>query len=141
MIHLHLPHQDLEEMSHKKRQQVSLSSKVCKFFDFFVVADKSTTIFMGFNQTEVLHLWILNQMFCEYIGQLNLPQKIYLCKKFIIYFIWCIEAYITNHADKIFLFIEIDEMTHTPQLTQVGAKRRNGIWRRDRRGNVTCVGH
>ena len=47
MIYLHLPHQDLEEMSHKKRQQVSLSSKVCKFFDFFVVVDKSTTIFMG----------------------------------------------------------------------------------------------
>ena len=36
--------------------KLSLSSKVCKFFDFFVVADKSTTIFMGFNQTEVLHL-------------------------------------------------------------------------------------
>ena len=122
MIHLHLPHQDLEEMSHKKRQQVSLSSKVCKFFDFFVVVDKSTTIFMGVNQTEVLHLWILNQMFCEYIGQLNLPQKIYLCKKFIIYFIWCIEAYITNHADKIFLLIEIDKMTHSPQLAQVGSE-------------------
>ena len=32
---------------------------------------------------------------------------------------WCIEAYITNRADKIFLLIEVDEMTHTPQLTQV----------------------
>lgn len=52
----------------------SLSSKVCKFFDFFVVADKSTTIFTGFNETEVLHLWILNQMFCEYTGQLNLSE-------------------------------------------------------------------
>ena len=31
---------------------MSLSSKVCKFFDFFVVVDKSTTIFTSFNQTE-----------------------------------------------------------------------------------------
>jgi len=29
-----------------------LSSKVCKFFDFFVVVDKSPTIFTSFNQTE-----------------------------------------------------------------------------------------
>ena len=54
---------------------LSLSSKVCKFFDFFVVVDKSTTIFTSFNQTEVLHLWILSQMFCEYTGQLNLLEQ------------------------------------------------------------------
>ena len=51
-----------------------LSSKVCKFFVFFVVADLSTTIFTMFNQTEVLHLWIWGQMFCEYTAQLNLSE-------------------------------------------------------------------
>ncbi len=64
-----------EDKSHYNGLKMSLSSKVCKFFDFFVVVDKSTTIFTSFNQTEVLHLWILSQMFCEYTGQLNLLKQ------------------------------------------------------------------
>ena len=139
---------------HTKRDSRWVCQVKCvSFLIFFVVADKSTTIFMGFNQTEVLHLWILNQMFCEYIGQLNLPQKIYLCKKFIIYFIWCwfpfthlkkgggTTQYITNHADKNF-FTNWNWWDDAYASTYAsGAKRRNGIWCRDRGGSVTCVGH